>query len=339
MRFDASSTSDPNDCVNAFARSLQPSRRIASLISACVRCQSRDAVGGTQRAGEIGRARQRDPAHQLRVDEVPGFAPHLPDAMVLLLPAPRGGVGEPHEEAAGAGRQGRRSAPVAVVGLGTDSVRGVEHVVRQPVHRVEQLSVHVQLPLTPGAVAHTHGRGVAPTREVRELALGEVVFAADAEHDLQVAVSLQRSRGRRGHVLEEFVGLVGARRDPQRLDGERRVPDPREPVVPVPFAALAFWERRGGGGADRAGWLERQRLEHASALVHEVVPRAFVGLVQLRPRLPRRDRCRRAAPRSRPGSRCAPRRRRPASCGATRSPALAPAGGRTVPRRPRSGRA
>ena len=65
-------------------------------------------------------------------------------------------------------------------------VIGAEHVdlVGQPVGGVEQLAVDVELALVPRAVADAHRCAVAPAGQVRELALGQVVLAADAEHDL-----------------------------------------------------------------------------------------------------------------------------------------------------------
>ena len=57
------------------------------------------------------------------------------------------------------------------------------------VQRVEQLAVDVELCLAPGAVADPDGRRVAPPAQVRQLALGEVVLAADPVHDLQRVLS------------------------------------------------------------------------------------------------------------------------------------------------------
>ena len=53
------------------------------------------------------------------------------------------------------------------------------------VQRVEQLAVDVELGLVPGAVADPHRARVAPAAQVRQLALGQVVLAADPVHDLQ----------------------------------------------------------------------------------------------------------------------------------------------------------
>ena len=83
---------------------------------------------------------------------------------------------------------------------------------------------------------------------------------------------------------------------------KRRVAHPGVAVVPVAAAADGLGQRRRRRRADRAGRLERQRLEHAAAVVDEVAPRSVVGLVQLRPRLPGRDGVVEPVARSRPGS-------------------------------------
>jgi len=105
------------------------------------------------------------------------------------------------------------------------------------VGRAEQLSVDVDLALVPGAVARPYRAAVPPAREVAQLALGEVVFAAHPEHDLQVAAAADLACRARGQVVEELVGLVGAGGHPQRLQGERRVAHPGVAVVPVALPA------------------------------------------------------------------------------------------------------
>jgi hypothetical protein len=55
---------------------------------------------------------------------------------------------------------------------------------------------------------------------MRQLTLGKVVLAADAEHDLQIRAALElRCRGV-GEEPEELPGFVGARRHPQGLHGQ-----------------------------------------------------------------------------------------------------------------------
>ena len=87
--------------------------------------------------------------------------------MVLALPARGGRVGEIGEE-----RAVRRVQPRDLVG--------------QPRCRVQQLSVDVELPLLPCIVADSDRRAVAPPAQVRQLALGEITLATEAEHDLEV---------------------------------------------------------------------------------------------------------------------------------------------------------
>ena len=213
MRLDASSSSEPKDWVNAPAASLQPSARMASAISsrACFQLSTRSSA--SSRSASVDGPVDGDPAHELRVEEVPGLAADLPDALVLLTPARGGGVGEIGEEAAGG-----RAEPLELLG--------------ESVHRVEQLAVDVDLALVPGAVADAHGRAVAPTAQVRQLALGEVAFATDAEHDLQVVAASYLCRGRVGEVVEELVGFVGAGGDPQRLQREATRRGPRRSGSP-----------------------------------------------------------------------------------------------------------
>ena len=93
-------------------------------------------------------------------------AAHLPDALVLLPPADRRGIGAGDQE------------PLRVV-------VDVAELVGEPVRGAEQLAVHVDLLLVPGAVAHPDGTAVPPSVQVRKFPLGQVVLAADAEHDLQ----------------------------------------------------------------------------------------------------------------------------------------------------------
>ena len=95
-----------------------------------------------------------------------GVAAHLPHPGVGLAPAPCSGVGEIGDEGLDLRVELAELFPVEVEG-------------------VQQLAVDVELYLIPGAVSNPHGRRVAPAAQMRELALGEVVLAADPVHDLQ----------------------------------------------------------------------------------------------------------------------------------------------------------
>ena len=59
---------------------------------------------------------------------------------------------------------------------------------------VEQLAIDVELALVPCAVADPDGLAASPAGQMRELPLGEVVLATDAEHDLEVAAPFDLRR-------------------------------------------------------------------------------------------------------------------------------------------------
>ena len=186
----------------------------------------------------------------------------------MVGPAAGGGIGHPHEEIAG----GR-----------------VEHgdLVAQPAGRRHHLAVHVDLALGPRPVAHPDRRAVPPAGQVGQLPLGQVPLAAHPEHDLQVSAPDQRRRGGRAEIVEESFRLVRAGRHPQRVHGQRGVPDPGIAVVPVTVAADRLRERGRRSGDDRAGGVEGQGLQHPAAVVHEIGPGPGVTLMQSRPRTPR----------------------------------------------------
>ena len=100
---------------------------------------------------------------------------------------------------------------------------------------VEQLAEDIELTLPPCSVPHSYGTAPPPSAQVRQFTFRQVALASKAEHDLKVsAVHLRRRRRRQ--VVEELVGLVGARGHPQCNEGERRVAHPRVSVVPVAVA-------------------------------------------------------------------------------------------------------
>ncbi len=136
-----------------------------------------------------------------------GLTPHLPDALVWLAPRRRGGVGDTFEEDS--------------IGLGD-----LAHLLPQAVDGVEQLAVDVGLVLVPGAVAHPYRSAAAPAVQVRQLALDQVVLAADAVHDLQAVLLARRTCGPEDPI-EEAVGLVRAGGHPRGwVQGVRAKPRP-----------------------------------------------------------------------------------------------------------------
>src|SRR5512134_2073943 len=118
---------------------------------------------GLDRRCELDRAVERDPAHHLRMQEVPRLAAHLPDPVVDGSPVLGGRIGDPAKEPL------RRW------------VEGAE-VRTEAVSRAEQLPVDIQLSLPPGVVADANRSAVTPPLEVRKLAFTEVVLLPDPEN-------------------------------------------------------------------------------------------------------------------------------------------------------------
>ena len=74
----------------------------------------------------------------------------------------------------------------------------------------------------------------------------------------------------------------------QSVDSERRVADPREPVVPVAVTAECFRKRSGGSGGDGARRRVQQQLERERRAHDFFTPRTVVGQLR-RPLAPERD--------------------------------------------------
>lgn len=116
------------------------------------------------------------------------FAAGLPDALVGVLPAGCGGVGEADQEPS-----------VEVV--------EVADLVAEAVDGGQQLPVGVQLALRPGAVAGPQRTAAPPAVEPLEGAFGEVALTVNAEHDLQLPGFVEGARHGR-EVGEEAFGLA-----------------------------------------------------------------------------------------------------------------------------------
>jgi hypothetical protein len=99
-----------------------------------------------------------------------------------------------------------------------------------PKHRVQDLAVHVELPLAGRGVADSDGTRVLVPRKPIQLVLGEPPLAAQAVHDLEVV----RVAGDR---TEQPVPPTGGRADVsgghQCVEKERAVPQPAIAIVPV----------------------------------------------------------------------------------------------------------
>src|SRR5439155_25595455 len=136
-------------------------------------------------------------------------------------------------------------------------------------------TVDIELRLAPGAVADTHGLRFAPACEVRQFALGQVVLAADAVHDLQ----RRAAAGRAGHERDELLRLVRAAADVERLQSQAGIADPGVAVVPVALSPDRLGERGRGCGDDGPRRPVRQALQDTGAASHELAVRAVVDVV------------------------------------------------------------
>ena len=233
-------------------------------------CPLGDLVLRTDAVRDRDGAVEGDPAHDLRVQEVPRVTSDLPDALIGLLPANGGRVGAGDEEGPG--------VLVELADLLVQAMGGVE-----------QFAVDVDLLLAPCAVAHADGTAVLPAGQMREGTLGQIMLPTHTEHDLQGGPVAQRAGGGGREEGEEVAGLVRAGRHPQRVHREAGVADPGEAVVPVALAAGTLGERRRRGRDDRATRLVGQRLQHPAAVMDLVGPGPLVVLVQLAPGTPTGD--------------------------------------------------
>jgi len=146
----------------------------------------------------VDTAIERDPAHQLGLDEVPGLAADLPDPLVRPAPALGRGIDHRDQELAG------------------DVAHFVE-LVLEPLGRAHQLAVDVELALVPRAVTNANRPTAAPPVQVGQHALGEAVLATDAEHDRELRAPPHPPERGRCQEEEELLRLVRAGRDPERV--------------------------------------------------------------------------------------------------------------------------
>ena len=204
-----------------------------------------------------------DPAHHLGVDEVLVAAAGLPNTCVGLIPVVR----EPVDD-------------------GNDALPGV--VAEQPVavtdpeHRVEGLTVDVELQLISRAVADAHRGGPFVALEVRYLLLHQVLGAVDPVHDLQRPGA---TRGGQQAVAElhprrqpaqECGCLIGVAQRHQGVEAERTVAHPGESVVPVALPADLLRQRRSRGRDERARRRIRHELQRDSRTGHGLAPATLV---------------------------------------------------------------
>ena len=208
-----------------------------------------------------------DPAVQLRVHEVAGLVTHLPDPLIRETPRPSRHVGDAGQE-----RSVLRTQVTSRLG---EEVAGVE-----------DLAVGVELDLTRRAVADPHRDGAAVTGELIEGHLGKMAGPRDPIHDLQV---LGASRAGSFEPPLEGRGLREVPEDHQGCKGQRGVPDPGEPVVPVALSTDPLRQRGRAGRNHRAGRGVGEGLEDERRPVDLAGMLTFVGAVA-EPFLPEGDR-------------------------------------------------
>ncbi len=231
---------------------------MSSTISSAIFCQDLRVVGLVVQPGELGAPVHRHPAHELRAGEVLRLAAHLPDAPVRLVPVLRGLLDLPLED--GPQRLGELVARLGV----------------QP-HGVEHRAPHVVLPLVVRGVADPDGLRALVAGQVRQLELLQGLLATHAVHDLELPVVAADVLDER----EEVVRLAFQAEGVQPPERERRVADPRVPVVPVALPARGLGQRRGGGGDQRAGGGVGQPLQRQRRPLQVDAPRV-VGELALR---------------------------------------------------------
>ncbi len=210
----------------------------------------------TPARGEPHGAVERDPAEELRVEEVARAAPHLPDALVRLFPARGCLVGHVAQRLPKL-RPDWSAHPLVV------EVRGVEN-----------LAVDVELLLAVSAVAHAHRARPAVAFQVVERVFGQVRAAVDAVHDLEFVAA---GDAQPVQPAEEVCGLLVVAGELQGVEDERRVPQPREAVVPVADAPDLLRQRGGRRGDERPRRLVGQQLQDERAALDEGFVRPFVG--------------------------------------------------------------
>ena len=214
--------------------------------------------------GEPRAAVGRDPAHELRGGEVLGLAAHLPDAAVGLAPVVERGLHLLDEDRPDALRQ-------VVARLGVE------------VERVEDRAPDVVLVLVVGAVADPHGPRALVAGQVVERLLGKLGLAADAVHDLELALL---GLGHVGDEVEEVVRLPVEAERVEAPEHERGVADPGVAVVPVALAAGRLGQRGGGRGHERAGRRVGEALERERAALEVGAPGVVGEVAVVEPVLP-----------------------------------------------------
>ncbi len=193
------------------------------------------------------------PGHHLGIGEVLAPCPHLPDALVRLVP---------HLRDVADHRQLQR--PALAVGAAGRLAALVEDV--------HQLAIDVELELLVGRVAHPHGRGAFVAGQPVGLPFQQPALAADPVHDAHV---LGIARGGAVQPVGPGARLLQMAGVDEGQERQGRVADPAVAVVPVARAAELLGERGGGRGDQSPGrgvgqGLQRQQRALDRLLVRPV---------------------------------------------------------------------
>ncbi len=197
----------------------------------------------------------RHPGHDLGMGEVTTAPAYLPDAVVGVLPGP-------FQEIQNLQQHGPPSLALRQPQLPAGIQAG------------QHLTVDVQLELPRGGVADVDRSRALVAGQPVQLVFGQPPRPVDVVHDLQVR---RVARGGPEQPVPEAAGLVDVSADHQRVQRQAGVAQPAVAVIPVANAPDRLGQRRGRGGDDGAGGLERQRLERDQRPQDGVAPRPLVA--------------------------------------------------------------
>ncbi len=141
---------------------------------------------------------------------------------------------------------------------------------RGEAQRVEHLAEHVNLSLLGGGIADAHRASTVVAGQPARLPLLRLPPAIHAVHDLQL---LRAASDGAQHPFPPGVRLLMIAGIQQRGEGEGRVAQPAETIIPVRRSARHLRQRGGRRRDHAAGSMMRERLERDERAHHRVPPR------------------------------------------------------------------
>ena len=152
--------------------------------------------------------------------------------------------------------------------------------------RIHHLAPDIELQLARGRIADAHGTGTLITGKPRHLPFDEPLFAGKSIHDVQVFRRSGDCAIKPFAPFFRFIVIAGAH---QRYQGQRRVTNPAEAVVPIALAAQVLRQRSRRGGGDAACLNKGERLKRQQRPNDGFAPMAAIGAA-LRPFAPKPER-------------------------------------------------